>query len=208
CGAGLAYRRVVEAGIAALAIAVGVLWSNTLQYHKVWLAPRAQLHELEAIGNRIAGQGPTLMTDYQAYGARHLLRRASPEGASELRRRFDYLTNGKTLDKGESADIDRFRLDGVLVYRTLVLLRGPAEIRSHETDMNGLRCFCDLGTVPLADVRNLSTLRSVRGDWRPGSASTSFSDGPAGLSAVDSREPVETVAPADARSLCGKRLDW
>ena len=67
CGAGVAYRRVVEAGIAALAIAVGVLWSNTLQYHKVWLAPRAQLHELEAIGNRIAGQGPTLMTDYQAY---------------------------------------------------------------------------------------------------------------------------------------------
>ncbi len=33
------------------------------------------------------------------------------------------------LDKGQSADIDRFRLDGVLDYRTLVLRRGPAASR-------------------------------------------------------------------------------
>jgi len=322
CGAGLAYRRVVEAGIAALAIAVGVLWSNTLQYHKVWLAPRAQLHELEAIGNRIVGQGPTLMTDYQAYGVRHFLRRTDPEGASELRRRFDYLTNGKTLAKGESADIDRFRLDGVLVYRTLVLRRGPAESRppsvyslvsagryyevwqrpvhppqtilehlglgdanqaaavpkcpdvlrlarlpgvatlatatrpqaiwlgppplsgerrvaatlaaageytawlggdwygrssisvdGHEVgalrmELNWPGVFSDLGNASLAAGRHVVTIRSARGDWRPGSAGSPFSFGPAALSAVDSREPVETVAPADARSLCGRRLDW
>src|SRR5204863_5001074 len=129
CGAALAHRRVVEASVAAVAIAAGVLASNLLQYHQVWPAPRAQLHELELIGNRIAGQGPTLMTDYQAYGARHFLRRADPEGASELRRRFDYLTNGKFLEKGQSADIDRFRLAGVLAYRTLVLRRGPAASR-------------------------------------------------------------------------------
>ena len=33
------------------------------------------------------------------------------------------------LEKGESADIDRIRLDQVLVYRTLVLRRGPAASR-------------------------------------------------------------------------------
>jgi hypothetical protein len=33
------------------------------------------------------------------------------------------------LDKGESADIDRLRLDGILAYRTLVLRRGPAASR-------------------------------------------------------------------------------
>ena len=66
------------------------------------------------------------MTTYEPYGVRHFLRGLDPEGASELRRRFDYLRNGATLDKGESADIDRFRLDQVLVYRTLVLRRGPA----------------------------------------------------------------------------------
>jgi hypothetical protein len=322
CGAGLGYRRVVEAGIAALAIAVAVIWSNALQYHKVWLAPRAQLHELEAIGDRIAGQGPTLMTDYQAYGVRHFLRRAAAEGASELRRRFDYLTNGKFLEKGQSADIDRFRLDGVLVYRTLVLRRGPAasrppsvysligsgryyevwqrpaqptqtilehlglgdanqaaavpkcsdvlrlahlpgvttlatatrpqtiwlgypptsgesrvevtlaaageyrawlggdwygrssisvdghEVGSLRMELNWPGNFSELGTVELAAGRHVVTIRSERGGWRPGSAGTPYSYGPAALSAVDSREPVETVAPKDARSLCGRRLDW
>jgi len=60
---------------------------------------------------------------------RHFLRREDPEGASELRRRFDYLRNGQMLDKGESGDIDRLRLDGILAYRTLVLRRGPAASR-------------------------------------------------------------------------------
>jgi hypothetical protein len=121
---------IVPGGVAAIAITAGVLWSNVDQYHDVWLAPRGQLHELEAIGHRISGQGPTLMTDYQAYGARHFLRSADPEAASELRRRYDYLTNGQVLPpKTPWADIDRFRLDSVLAYRTLVLRRGPLSSR-------------------------------------------------------------------------------
>jgi hypothetical protein len=129
CGGGIALRRTVEATVVATAIAGGVLWSNARQYRDVWLAPRDQLHELETIGREFAGDGPTLMTTYEPYGARHFLRRADPEAASELRRRFVYLRDGTTLDKGASADIDRFRLDQVLVYRTLVLRRGPAASR-------------------------------------------------------------------------------
>jgi hypothetical protein len=129
CAALFGHGRAVEAGVVVLAITGGVIWSNTLQYHDVWLAPRGQLHELETIGRDFAGQGPALMTNYEPYGARHFLRRLDPEGASELRRRFVYLTNGKLLDKGGSADIDRIRLDGLLVYRTLVLRRGPAASR-------------------------------------------------------------------------------
>jgi hypothetical protein len=129
CAALLARGRGVEAAVVTFALAGGVLWSNVLQYHDVWLAPRGQLHELETIGHRFAGDGPALMTSYEPYGVRHFLRRLDPEGASELRRRFVYLTNGKLLAKGASADIDRFRLDGVLVYRTLVLRRGPAASR-------------------------------------------------------------------------------
>jgi hypothetical protein len=322
CGAGLAKRRVLEGGIVALAIVVGVVWSNVLQYHKVLLAPRGQLHELETIGNLIAGQGPTLMTDYQAYGARHFLRRSDPEAASELRFRFDYLTNGQTLPAGESADIDRFRLESVRVYRTLVLRRGPAESRppsvyglvwsgryyevwqrpvhpaqtiiehlglgdanqaaavphcseiarlarlpdvttlatatrpqaiwlgyphlagvtrvqvtlaapgryaawlggdwdgrssisvdGHEVgalrmELNWPGVFSQLGTVSLAAGRHLVTIDSQRGGWQPGSAATPYSYGPAALSSVDSRESIETFAPKDARSLCGRRLDW
>ena len=128
-GALLTSRRVVEAGVLALVIAGGVLWSNVDQYHDVWLAPRGQLHELETIGHEFAGDGPALMTNYEPYGVRHFLRGLDPEGASELRRRFDYLVDGTTLDKGASADIDRIRDDQVQVYRTLVLRRGPAASR-------------------------------------------------------------------------------
>ena len=128
-GALLTSRRIVEAGVLALVIAGGVLWSNVDQYHDVWLAPRGQLHELETIGHEFAGDGPALMTNYEPYGVRHFLRGLDPEGASELRRRFDYLVDGTTLDKGASADIDRIRDDQVQVYRTLVLRRGPAASR-------------------------------------------------------------------------------
>ena len=67
------------------AIAAGVLWSNSLAYHEVTLAPCDQLAELERIGEEFAGQGPTLLTEYQPYGVRHFLREADPEAVSELR---------------------------------------------------------------------------------------------------------------------------
>jgi hypothetical protein len=129
CVALFGLRRRVEAAVVAVAIAGGVVWSNALAYHEAWLAPRDQLRELETIGPRFAGQGPTLMNTYEPYGARHFLRREDPESASELRRRFDYLRSGVVLDKGGSADIDRFQLGGILDYRTLVLRRGPAVSR-------------------------------------------------------------------------------
>jgi hypothetical protein len=318
CAAAFGHGRAVEASVVALAITGGVLWSNALQYHDVWLAPRGQLHELETIGRDFAGQGPALMTNYEPYGARHFLRRLDPEGASELRRRFVYLTNGKLLDKGGSADIDRIRLDGLLVYRTLVLRRGPAASRPpsvyrlawsgryyevwqrpqppartilehlplgndnqaaavppcaavlrlgglggtlttatrpeaislgeppargevgltvsvptagdyiawvggdwfglasitvdgrkvgsmrEELDWPGL--YTDLGSVRLAAGEHLVRIRYETGGWRPGSGGTPYSFGPAALSLVDTREPVETTS--DPRSLCGRRLDW
>ena len=118
------------AGAALLAIVgTGILWSGALAYRDVNLAPRDQLAELETIGHRIAGQGPTLMTEYQPYGVRHFLRDADPEAASELRRRQVPLRNGRTLRKGKSADTDRFRLGGLEVYRTLVLRRSPIQSR-------------------------------------------------------------------------------
>ncbi len=301
-------------------IAVGVLWSNALQYHDVWLAPRGQLHELETIGERYAGEGPTLMTSYEPYGARHFLRRADPEGASELRRRFVYLTNGKLLSKGESADIDRIRLDGLLVYRTLVLRRGPAASRppsvyrlgwsgryyevwqrpekprrtivehlslgnaseaaavprcadvlrlaaegrslvtatrpeadtiayppasgslavrlipptagvyriwlggdwfglasvsvdrrkvgSKREELNWPGLYTDLGRVRLTGSAHVVELDYETGGLAPGSGGTPYSFGPLVLGSEDSREPLQTVPPNRARSLCGKRLDW
>jgi len=129
CALLLEQRRRVEAGVAAAAVAGGVLWSNVLAFHHVTLAPRGQLRELETIGARFAGDGPALMTEYQPYGVRHFLRRLDPEGASELRRRPVPLRDGSTLGKGGYADVDEFQLQGLLVYRTLVLRRSPLEGR-------------------------------------------------------------------------------
>jgi hypothetical protein len=129
CGVLFDRGRRTEAIVALAAVAGGVLWSNALAYHEVWLAPRDQLVELESIGKRFAGEGPALMTEYQPYGVRHLLRQLDPEGASELRVRTVPLVDGSTLATAVSADIDQIRLDAVLVYRTLVLRRSPAESR-------------------------------------------------------------------------------
>ena len=118
-----------EGGLLLAAIAVGVLWSNALAYRDVSLAPREQLAELEAIGNEIAGQGPTLLTDYQPYGARHFLRDADPESVSELRRRRIPLASGEQVRKGSSADTDELSVADLLAYRTLVLRRSPAQSR-------------------------------------------------------------------------------
>jgi hypothetical protein len=121
--------RRIEGAVALGVIALGVGWSNGLAFGDVTLAPRAQLAELEAIGERFDGQGPTLMTEYQPYGVRHFLRELDPEGASELRRRLIPLRDGSVLPKGASADLSEFRPDALLPYRTLVLRRTPVGSR-------------------------------------------------------------------------------
>jgi hypothetical protein len=122
-------RRLVEGAALTAVVAGGVLWSNVLQYHDAWLAPRGQLAELSTIGDMFGGDSPALMTEYQPYGVRHFLRALDPEGASELRVRPVTLRTGQLLGKGEYANIDDFELDSVLVYRTLVLRRSPVESR-------------------------------------------------------------------------------
>jgi hypothetical protein len=69
------------------------------------------------------------MTDTEVYGARHFLRSLAPEGASDRRRRLIPLLDGQGLAKGKYADLDQFRLSGILVYKTIVLARSPSESR-------------------------------------------------------------------------------
>jgi hypothetical protein len=121
--------RRVEGGVLLLLLAVGILWSNALAYRDVGLAPRDELAELEQIGEEFAGQGPTLLTEYNPYGARHFLREADPEAVSELRRRPIPLADGGTPEKGASYDADEVSLPALLEYRTLVLPRSPTRSR-------------------------------------------------------------------------------
>ena len=121
--------RKVEGVLVLAALIGGVAWSNVLGAGDPRLAPRGQLAELETIGERYAGEGPALMTDYQPYGVRHFLRRLDPEGASELRRRPVPLRDGRVLGKAETARIDAFDPEALRLYRTLVLLRaGPGGV--------------------------------------------------------------------------------
>ncbi len=130
-GAAALYQRVHRiAGVALVAVlAGGVLWSNVLAYSEVNLAPRDRLSELEEVEERIAGEGPTLITSYEVYATRHFLADGDPEGASDLRRRRILLRNGQQVAKLQTADIDQFQLAVVLKYRTLVLRRSPSASR-------------------------------------------------------------------------------
>jgi len=121
-------ERTLGATVLGLVLA-GVLWSNFLAYHDANLAPFEQLRELESIGQEFAGEGPTLMTEYNPYGVRHFLRDADAEGASELRTRPVPLEAGGELEKGDWGDTDAISLSALLGYRTLVLRRSPAQSR-------------------------------------------------------------------------------
>jgi len=122
------YERVLGTTVLGLVLA-GVLWSNALGYHDAWLAPYDQLRELESVGEELAGEGPALMTEYQPYGVRHLLRKVDAEGASELRYRPVPLVGGGELEKGDWGDTDQIELPSLLTYRTLVLRRNPGQSR-------------------------------------------------------------------------------
>jgi len=110
-------------------VAGGVLWSNVLAYGGADLAPYGQLHELQQIGNRFAGEGPALMTEYNPYGARHFLRKLDGEGVSELRNRSIPLRGGGEVEKGYAADTDELEPSGLFEFRTLVLRRSPVRSR-------------------------------------------------------------------------------
>jgi hypothetical protein len=62
------------AALLALALIGGVLASDVAQYHSSNLAPTARYEELASIGERFAGRGPTLFTDFDEYSMYELRR--------------------------------------------------------------------------------------------------------------------------------------
>jgi hypothetical protein len=55
------------AGVAAVAIAGGILLSDAIQYHDLPLAPTARYDEMASLNARFAGKGPALFTDFDEY---------------------------------------------------------------------------------------------------------------------------------------------
>jgi len=172
------------------ALVIGVGWSYVLAVQGTTLTPYDRHLELQHIGERFAGRGPTLATEFEPYAGRWFLRRMAPEVAGELRRRTVQLTGGGVLAKSESADIDRFALSALAPYHLLVVRRSPAASRPPsafrrvwrgrwyevwERDGGGRPAVAHLGlgtdvdptAVPAcADVRRLAQLAGPGGTLR------------------------------------------
>ena len=123
-------RRAIVWALPALLIASGVLAGNALIYHDVTLAPYARLHNLEYVGERFAGQGPTLTPDFEEYAEYYL--RDSDQTS---------MVNGPTLELRPGVnratepggifayDLDEFTLSWVESFRTIVMRRNPLASR-------------------------------------------------------------------------------
>ena len=116
-------------GILAALLVIGVCWSYALAFQGTTLTPYDRHDELVRIGERFAGRGPMLATEFDPYAGRWFLRRADPPVAAGPRRRHRSLPEGWLVVKGASADIDRFALTGLDPYRLLVVRRSPAASR-------------------------------------------------------------------------------
>jgi hypothetical protein len=82
------------------------------------------------------------------------------------------------------------------------------EVGAKRAELNWPGVYTDLGAVELAAGRHDVDLTYDTDGLHPGSGGPPFSFGPLTLSREDARDPVQTISPSDARTLCGKRLDW
>ncbi len=125
-GAG-AVRAAAVAG--AIALGAGCVASTVAVARDVHVAPRARFEELRTIAASIAGQGPTLVLDFEIYAGRHFLREADPEGATDLRYRQVARSSGGLFHERTTAEIDDVATAGLWVYRTIVRRRSPIASR-------------------------------------------------------------------------------
>jgi hypothetical protein len=117
------YRR--QAIALAVAVALAVLASDGLAYHGTTMAPSSRFTELRWIGERFAGQGPTLLPDFDEY-AIYLLRKLnidSPGFAPDMRLKY-MLTSGG-IGYGHSYDVDQIQAPFVQSERLIVMRRSP-----------------------------------------------------------------------------------
>ncbi|HTB71384.1 MAG TPA: hypothetical protein VK707_10410 [Solirubrobacteraceae bacterium] len=116
--------------LAVLAVAGAILAGNALLYHDITLSPYARLHNLQQIGERFAGQGPTMTPDFEEY-AEYYLRDGDQNS----------VVNGPTLGLRPEVnratepggifayDLDEFTLPWVEGFRTIVMRRDPLASR-------------------------------------------------------------------------------
>jgi hypothetical protein len=113
----------VAGTVIAGVIAAGVVWSNVLAYHDAEIAPRDRFLELEKIAGIIEGEGPTLLTENESFASRHFLRKGGLyRGPSDVYGAFVQEADGfvRLFDPSTSVDTERYLLEALLRYRTIV----------------------------------------------------------------------------------------
>jgi hypothetical protein len=125
-----ASRRKLVGVLPALVIAAGVLTGNALAYHDTTLAPYARLHDLEYIGKRFAGQGPTLTPDFEEYAEYYL--RDDDEDSMVNGPRLELRSGiNREAEPGDTwtYDLDEYQLSFVESFRTIVMRSNPLASR-------------------------------------------------------------------------------
>jgi hypothetical protein len=118
-------RLRVAAPLVAFVLAGGVLCSDALQYHASNLAPTARYEELASINARFAGQGPTLVTDFDEYALYEL--RDMDIGGPD----FAYPPPALAAagGYGKPVDLGRIAPSALLAYPLIVTRRDPSAVR-------------------------------------------------------------------------------
>ena len=118
--------RRVEAVLIATAVGLGIVVSNAFTYHDTNLAPTDRYDELVAIGERFAGDGPTLTPEFDEF-AMYALSEMAPDGPGNAQRtqRLALLRDGSGPGYGASYDLDELPTAAVQEYSTIVMRRRP-----------------------------------------------------------------------------------
>jgi hypothetical protein len=148
--------RRLEGMLLAGVLAFGVLASDALLYHGTGLAPTQRYVELRTLGQRYAGQGPVLLTDFDEY-AIYLMRDSLPEGPGFAYRGPFALVGGGEPPYGHSYDLDSIAQRTLQRYRLIVMRNSPTWSRppsNYALIWSGLsyQVWRRAGTAPLAHL--------------------------------------------------------
>jgi hypothetical protein len=117
-------RRRLDGILLAGVLVLAVLGSDALTYHATGLAPTERYTELRMIGQRFAGQGPTLVTDFDEY-AIYFLRSSRVNALGYAHRGPMELAGGLAPVYGHSYDIDQIASQTVQPFNLIVMRQSP-----------------------------------------------------------------------------------